>query len=57
MAELDFIETDTRTIVKDILSELESGVNEQLYPGDERRIFGEALAGVFVSVFNSVNDA
>jgi len=57
MAELDFIETDTGTIVKDILSELESGVNEQLYPGDERRIFGEALAGVLVSVFNSVNDA
>lgn len=57
MAELEFIETDSKKIKTAILTELENGVNEQLYPGDERRIFGEALASVIVSVFNSVNDA
>lgn len=57
MAELEFIETDSEKIKTTILTELENGINEQLYPGDERRIFGEALAGVVVSVFNSINDA
>ena len=57
MAELEFIETDSKKIKTAILTELENGVNEQLYPGDERRIFGEALASVIVSAFNSINDA
>ena len=57
MAELDFIKTDALEITTSILESLETGVKEPLYPGDERRIFGEALAGVVVNVFNSVNDA
>ena len=57
MPDLNFIETDAKVIVDLVLSELENGVNEPLYPGDERRITGEALAQVVVAVYNAVNDA
>lgn len=57
MAEINFIETSADKIVSNVLEQLENGVAEPLYPGDERRIFGDALAAVIVSVFNSVNDA
>ena len=57
MSELKFIETDAGQVYDTILGDLENGVNEPLYPGDERRIFGESLAQVVVSVYNSVNDA
>lgn len=57
MSELNFIDTDAGTLVDTVLEELENGVNEPLYPGDERRIFGETLAQVIVAVYNTVNDA
>ena len=57
MAELNFIETNAKTVSDTVLEELENGVNEPLYPGDERRIYGEALAQVVVAVYNTVNDA
>lgn len=57
MSELNFIETDTQTVIDTVLEELENGVNEPLYPGDERRIYGEALAQVAVIMYNAVNDA
>lgn len=57
MAELNFIETNSSKIIQTILEELENGVKEQLYPGDERRIFGETLAGVILTMYNTVNDA
>lgn len=57
MAELNFIETDAKEVLDTVLVELENGVNEPLYPGDERRIFGESLAQVVVTVYNAVNDA
>lgn len=57
MPELRFIETNAETVLNTVLEELESGVNEPLYPGDERRIQGEALAQVVVAVYNTVNDA
>lgn len=57
MAELNFITTNAGDIAEDVLEQLENGVTEPLYPGDERRIFGETLAQVIVSVYNSVNDA
>ena len=53
----DFIETDAKQIYDKIIAGLESAVGESLYPGDERRIFGEAIAAVFVSLFNQMNDA
>lgn len=57
MSEINFVETDAKKISDEILEELESGVNEPLYPGDERRIFGEALAYAIVTVYNTVNDS
>ena len=50
MSELKFIETTDETIYTDILEELENGVGEPLYPGDERRIFGDTMAKVIVIV-------
>ena len=57
MSELKFIDTEAGPIRDGILEDLENGVGDPLYPGDERRIFGEALAQVIVAVYNSVNDA
>jgi phage-related baseplate assembly protein len=57
MAELNFIETSAKETLDDVLEELENGVNEPLYPGDERRIFGETLVQVFVAFYNKVNDS
>lgn len=57
MSDLNFIETDAKKISDTVLEELESGVNEPLYPGDERRIYGETLAQVVVAFYNTVNDA
>ena len=57
MADLNFIETNAKTVSDIVLEELENGVNEPLYPGDERRIFGEAMAQVIVAVYSTVNDA
>ena len=55
--ELNFIETSAAEIWDEVLEELENGVAEPLYPGDERRIFGEALTQVIVAVYSAVNDA
>lgn len=57
MPDLNFIETDTQTVIDTVLEELENGVNEPLYPGDERRIFGESLCQAVVAIYNSVNNA
>lgn len=57
MSELNFIGTNAGAVSDTVLEDLENGVNEPLYPGDERRIYGEALAQVIVAVYNTVNDA
>ncbi len=57
MSELDFITTDSAEIHDTIITELENGVAEPLYPGDERRIFDEAMVPLFVSLYSSCNDA
>ncbi len=57
MSELTFIEIDTGKIYEEIIDKLEKGCAEELYPGDERRIFGEALVPLIVAVYSSVNDA
>lgn len=57
MAELNFIEINAGEVATNVLEQLENGVSEPLYPGDERRIFGDALAAVIVTVFNTVNDS
>ena len=48
--------TDASTLYKTIITELEKGAGEPLYPGDERRIFGEGLVAVYVALYNSLND-
>ena len=57
MPDINFIETDAEKVLITVLEELENGVNDPLYPGDERRIFGESLAPVVVAIYNTVNDA
>ena len=54
---LDLVDVDPSTIYTDVLTSLESGVGEPLYPGDERRIFGEALVAVIVAALSKANDA
>lgn len=57
MAELSFLETDSSAIHNKIINALESEVNEPLYPGDERRIFGDGLVAVLVATFATANEA
>lgn len=47
---------DSSSIYQAIISALEKGVSEPLYPGDERRIYGEAIVALFVSLLNTMND-
>ncbi len=55
--ELSFLKTDAKEIYNDVITGLMDFVNEPLYPGDERRIYGEALAYVLTAVYNDLNDA
>lgn len=52
----DFVETDAAAIYNAVLSGLMDNVGEPLYPGDERRIFGDALAAVLISLYSEFND-
>ena len=56
MADFDFTTTDSAKIYTAVIGSLMDYVNEALYPGDERRIYGEALVAVLVSVYNEFND-
>lgn len=56
MDDLNFVEVDSTKIYTTIITDLMNYCDEALFPGDERRIFGEALALVLTSVFNDVND-
>lgn len=55
--ELNLVDVDSQTIYTDVVTSLESGVGEPLYPGDERRIFAEALVAVLVAYASKANDA
>lgn len=57
MSDLNFIEIKPSEIYETVIGALESGCSEELYPGDERRIFGEALVPLVVALYSSVNDA
>lgn len=52
----DYVETDAAKIYTSIIGNLMDAVEEPLYPGDERRIFGEALVSVLVNLYNEFND-
>ena len=56
MADFNFVETDSAKIYTEIITSLMENCNEPLYPGDERRIFGEALVAVLVNVFSLFDD-
>lgn len=52
----DFVNTDSTDIYNTVMNLLMDSINEPLYPGDERRIYGEALVFVLVNVYNELND-
>lgn len=52
-----FVETDAAKIYTTVLDGLMDSVGEPLYPGDERRIFADALVSVLVAVYNEFNDS
>lgn len=54
--DINLTTTDAGTIYKTIIASLEKSAGEPLYPGDERRIFGEGLVAVYVALYNSLND-
>lgn len=47
---------DSGALYNDIISALEEGCGESLYPGDERRIFGEALVPILMAVYESMHE-
>lgn len=48
----NFFETDAQKIEDEVLTQLTDSVEEILYPGDERRVFGEGVAMVTVNERN-----
>lgn len=55
--DINLVEVNASTIKSLIISTLESGVSEPLYPGDERRIFGEAMSPILIQLYTKMNDA
>lgn len=56
MADFDFVEVDSAKLYTSIIGSLMDSCGEALYPGDERRIFGEGIVALFVSMFSLFND-
>jgi phage-related baseplate assembly protein len=54
--ETNYVETDSAKIYATVIGNLMDYCNEALYPGDERRIFGEGLVQVLVGVFSLFED-
>lgn len=54
---LDIVTSDAGDIYDQTIRALSDAVGEPLYPGDERRMFGEALVAVLVSTHNLISDA
>lgn len=52
----NFVETDSAKLYTAVIGNLMDYCDEPLYPGDERRIFGEALVSVLVALYNEFND-
>ena len=52
----NFVETDAAKLYTTIVGSLMDEVGEPLYPGDERRIFADALVAVLIAVYNEFND-
>ena len=56
MEDFNIFETDASTIHKELVDGLQQALEEPLYPGDERRIFADALALVLVAIASKGND-
>lgn len=54
---LKLLEVDSAALYDQIIQAMEIATGEPLYPGDERRIFTEAVVQLFVSVTNMCNTA
>jgi phage-related baseplate assembly protein len=54
---LKLIETDSGALYDSIIEAVELETKEPLYPGDERRIFAEAITQLFVGITNLCNSA
>ena len=54
---VNFVPVDASEIEKFVLGMLEMHVGEPLFPGDERRVFGEAMTATLISALNFVDDA
>lgn len=54
--EINYVETDSAKLYTTIIGSLMDSCGEALYPGDERRIFGEALVAAFVSLYSLFDD-
>lgn len=52
----DYVNTDSAAIYTAVVGSLMDTVGEPLYPGDERRIFADALVAVMVSLYSEFND-
>lgn len=54
--DFNFVETDSAKLYTTVIGQLMDYCNEPLYPGDERRIIGEALVLVFTALYSEFND-
>lgn len=57
MSDLELITIDSETLYNNAIQKMEIASGEPLYPGDERRIFTEALVEVLVGIANKCNAA
>lgn len=57
MSDYIFVNYDSEDIYNTIIGSLISYCNEPLYPGDERRIFGEGVVSLFAMMYANFEDA
>ncbi|WP_254903673.1 baseplate assembly protein [Clostridium tyrobutyricum] len=57
MSDINFVETDSKTIYENIINDFENAYGEILYPEDERRIFIQQLIPIIVGLKNDINDS
>lgn len=56
MTDIAFMDISAADIIERLVTQVEERLGEPLYPGDERRLFCEALAPVIVGFINEAND-
>lgn len=53
----ELVSADAGAIYDEVIAALEDAVGEPLYPGDERRIFGEAVVAVMATIHSTIQSA